>query len=180
MLHRNAPFLAHNNHFRAATQAGPRRSRECLRLPVLGKLYGQTDLVTIQRMRPVAIDLDMPAVGQATKCAYLRSTLNCAKQFHVRSLVGEARPLGTEANEKGTAGHCVGATRDSDAASLSPTATPQPTQEQLLEYQRKLSDNFRPLLRGKRVVCLGIPDEYEFMQPELVDLLEVKVGRYLR
>lgn len=48
------------------------------------------------------------------------------------------------------------------------------------QHQRRLSDNFRPQLRGKRVVCLGIPDDYAFMQPELVDLLEAKVARYLR
>ena len=48
------------------------------------------------------------------------------------------------------------------------------------QHQRKLADNFGAQLRGKRVVCLGIPDDYQFMQPELVDLLEVKVGRYLR
>lgn len=48
------------------------------------------------------------------------------------------------------------------------------------QHQRKLSDNFRAQLRDKRVICLGIPDDYEFMQPELVDLLEAKVARYLR
>lgn len=47
-------------------------------------------------------------------------------------------------------------------------------------HQRKLSDNFKAQLRGKRVVCLGIPDDYEFMQPELVELLEAKVAKYLR
>ena len=48
------------------------------------------------------------------------------------------------------------------------------------QHQRKLSDNFSAQLRGKRVVCLGIPDDYEFMQPELVDLLKAKVGEHLR
>ena len=48
------------------------------------------------------------------------------------------------------------------------------------QHQRKLSDNFRPQLRGKRVVCLGIPDDYEFMQSELVELLQAKVAKVLR
>lgn len=47
------------------------------------------------------------------------------------------------------------------------------------QHQRKLSQTFGPYLRGKRVVCLGIPDDYEYMQPELVDLLEAKVLKYL-
>ena len=32
---------------------------------------------------------------------------------------------------------------------------------------------------AKRVICLDIPDDYEFMQPELVRLLEIKVSRHL-
>lgn len=47
------------------------------------------------------------------------------------------------------------------------------------QHQRKLSDNFKAQLRGKRVICLGIRDDYQFMQPELVDLLEAKVGKHL-
>jgi predicted protein tyrosine phosphatase len=34
-------------------------------------------------------------------------------------------------------------------------------------------------LKGKRVVCLDIRDEYGFMQPELVALLLAKVGPFL-
>jgi predicted protein tyrosine phosphatase len=48
------------------------------------------------------------------------------------------------------------------------------------QHHRKLSDNFRVHLRGKRVVCLGIRDDYEFMQPELIDLLEAKFGKCRR
>lgn len=48
------------------------------------------------------------------------------------------------------------------------------------QHLRKLSEKFKAHLRDKRVVCLGIPDDYEFMQPELVELLEAKVGRYVR
>jgi predicted protein tyrosine phosphatase len=40
----------------------------------------------------------------------------------------------------------------------------------------KLAKQFRKHLNGKRVVCLDIADKYTFMQPELVALLEKKVG----
>lgn len=46
-------------------------------------------------------------------------------------------------------------------------------------HRSKLSAKFQPHLRGKRIVCLDIPDEYDFMDPELVALLEAKVPRHL-
>jgi predicted protein tyrosine phosphatase len=46
-------------------------------------------------------------------------------------------------------------------------------------HQRRLQQRFGPQLKGKRVICLGIPDDYQYMQPELVELLERKVGIYL-
>jgi predicted protein tyrosine phosphatase len=44
----------------------------------------------------------------------------------------------------------------------------------------KLSKRFKKHLNGKRVVCLDIPDDYEYMQAELVKLLEARVGKFLR
>jgi len=35
-------------------------------------------------------------------------------------------------------------------------------------------------LEGKRVVVLDIPDEFEFMQPELVSLLKAKLPRVIQ
>ena len=43
----------------------------------------------------------------------------------------------------------------------------------------RLQRRFRPHLKGARVICLDIPDDYAFMQPELVALLQKKVGPYL-
>ncbi|ALN65038.1 protein-tyrosine-phosphatase [Lysobacter antibioticus] len=43
----------------------------------------------------------------------------------------------------------------------------------------KLQRKFRAQLRGKRVVCLDIPDDYEYMAPELVALLQARVPRHL-
>ena len=45
--------------------------------------------------------------------------------------------------------------------------------------KQKLSRRFRPYLRRARVVCLDIADNYAFMQPELVQLLQTRVGRHL-
>jgi predicted protein tyrosine phosphatase len=46
--------------------------------------------------------------------------------------------------------------------------------------RNKLSAKFKRHLNGKRVICLEIPDEYEYMQPELIRLLEAKAGKFLR
>ncbi|HBQ97818.1 low molecular weight protein tyrosine phosphatase family protein [Roseofilum sp. Belize BBD 4] len=42
-------------------------------------------------------------------------------------------------------------------------------------HRRKLSKQFQPWLKNKRVVCLDIADEYEYMEPALVELLKRKV-----
>ncbi|QLQ34160.1 MAG: phosphotyrosine protein phosphatase [Candidatus Thiothrix singaporensis] len=47
-------------------------------------------------------------------------------------------------------------------------------------HRNKLSKKFKSHLKDKRVICLNIPDDYAYMQPELVKLLENKVGAYLR
>lgn len=47
-------------------------------------------------------------------------------------------------------------------------------------HRNRLSRNFRTHLNGKRVICLDIPDDYEYMQAELVQLLEIKAGKFLR
>ena len=46
-------------------------------------------------------------------------------------------------------------------------------------HRNKLSKKFRASLDGKRVICLGIPDDYEYMDPVLVKLLNIKVQPFL-
>jgi predicted protein tyrosine phosphatase len=46
-------------------------------------------------------------------------------------------------------------------------------------HRNKLASKFKPHLANTRVICLDIPDEYEYMDPELVRLLKVKVSRHL-
>ena len=46
-------------------------------------------------------------------------------------------------------------------------------------HKQKLSHKFKPYLKNKRIICLDIPDEYDYMQPELVELLKKKVLPFL-
>ena len=46
-------------------------------------------------------------------------------------------------------------------------------------HQAKLRRGFGHALKGKRVVCLDIPDDYDYMAPELVTLLGKRAGRFL-
>jgi predicted protein tyrosine phosphatase len=46
-------------------------------------------------------------------------------------------------------------------------------------HRNKVSKKFKVLLKGKKLVCLDIPDEYERMDPVLVRLLESRVMRHL-
>ena len=47
-------------------------------------------------------------------------------------------------------------------------------------HRSRLGKRFRAHLNGKQVVCLDIADDYDFMQPELIRLLEAKAGRFLK
>lgn len=47
-------------------------------------------------------------------------------------------------------------------------------------HRARLQKRFRKSLKDARVICLDIPDDYAFMQPELVALLQKKVRPFLR
>lgn len=47
------------------------------------------------------------------------------------------------------------------------------------KHLRRLQEKFADELAGKRVICLNIPDDFQFMQPELVTLLQSAVTPYL-
>ncbi|RDD81033.1 phosphotyrosine protein phosphatase [Dyella tabacisoli] len=47
-------------------------------------------------------------------------------------------------------------------------------------HRRRLQSRYRARLKHKQVVCLDIPDRYDFMQPELIELLLRKAGPLLR
>ena len=77
-----------------------------------------------------------------------------------------------------------------DSAGLAEDAEVTLTTEQLdwaelimvmeASHRRRLQARHRDHLKGKRVICLNIPDNYDFMQPELVALLLRKAGPLLR
>ena len=46
-------------------------------------------------------------------------------------------------------------------------------------HRNRLLKRYKSHLKSRRLICLNIPDEYDFMDPVLVRLLEVKVPRYL-
>lgn len=79
---------------------------------------------------------------------------------------------------------------ETDSAGLGGDATAPLSSEQLAwsniifvmekAHRNKLPSRFRKYLNGKRIVCLDIPDDYVYMQPELIKLLEARAGRFLR
>lgn len=78
---------------------------------------------------------------------------------------------------------------ETDSAGLAPDADTQLTSEQIewaevifvmeKTHRTRLAQRFRSHLNGKKIVCLDIPDDYEYMQPELVTLLRRKVTLHL-
>ncbi|UDL87122.1 low molecular weight protein tyrosine phosphatase family protein [Mesorhizobium sp. PAMC28654] len=46
-------------------------------------------------------------------------------------------------------------------------------------HRAKLQKKFKASLKKARIICLDIPDDYEFMDPALVRLLEVRASSYL-
>lgn len=76
------------------------------------------------------------------------------------------------------------------SAGLNPEAE-TPVSSELLEWadvifvmerahRNKLAKNFRPFLKDKRIICLDIPDQFEYMDPALVRLLEAKAGPFFQ
>lgn len=47
-------------------------------------------------------------------------------------------------------------------------------------HRNKVSSKFKDQLKAKRLVVLEIPDNYDYMDPELVRILKTKVPRYVR
>lgn len=79
---------------------------------------------------------------------------------------------------------------ETDSAGLAPDAEVRVSAEQLdwatvilvmeKNHRSKLTRQYRQALVGKRVICLDIPDDYAYMQPELIELLQRKGPALLR
>ena len=46
-------------------------------------------------------------------------------------------------------------------------------------HRSKIQGKYRSALKDTRVICLHIPDDYDFMDPALIRLLQAKVPPYL-
>lgn len=46
-------------------------------------------------------------------------------------------------------------------------------------HRNKLQKRYRADLKGARLICLDIPDDYEYMDEGLIALLKAKVSRHL-
>lgn len=46
-------------------------------------------------------------------------------------------------------------------------------------HRNKVQKKFRSALGNARVICLDIPDDYEFMDPALIRLLQARLSRHL-
>lgn len=47
-------------------------------------------------------------------------------------------------------------------------------------HKSKVTKKFQSLLADEGIACLDIPDNYECMQPELIELLKARVPKYVR
>ena len=75
---------------------------------------------------------------------------------------------------------------ETDSAGLSPDADCPLSADQIewadiicvmeKRHRTQLAQQFKGQLCGKRVVCLDIPDDYQFLKPELVALLGKRVA----
>ena len=46
-------------------------------------------------------------------------------------------------------------------------------------HRRKLNEKYGQHLKGKRIIVLGIPDDYQYMDPELIAILRRKCAQFL-
>jgi len=48
------------------------------------------------------------------------------------------------------------------------------------KHLRRLREKFGPMLKeDKKVICLDIPDEFTYMDEELIDILRTRVSEYI-
>jgi predicted protein tyrosine phosphatase len=47
------------------------------------------------------------------------------------------------------------------------------------KHVRRLQEKFAEAVAGRAIICLNIPDDFEFMQSELIDLLQATVTPHL-
>jgi len=48
------------------------------------------------------------------------------------------------------------------------------------KHNRRITDKFGSLLANKTVICLDIPDDYNYMDEELIEILYSRVSEYIK
>lgn len=97
-------------------------------------------------------------------------------------LCGKARKRGPTAAELVTKWDvanvdCAGISTDADTlVSLNEIEWADRIIVMELKQKKKLNSLFKSALNGKAIRCLGIPDKYEYMQPELIKILTSKLA----
>lgn len=46
-------------------------------------------------------------------------------------------------------------------------------------HREKIRRRFKSSLNGKKIICLGIPDDFSYMDPGLIAILKKKVSPFL-
>lgn len=46
-------------------------------------------------------------------------------------------------------------------------------------HKNKLAKKYKNFITGKRIICLDISDDYDYMDPKLISILKAKVERFL-
>jgi predicted protein tyrosine phosphatase len=47
------------------------------------------------------------------------------------------------------------------------------------KHIRRLKDRFGSMLAGKTLICMDIPDDYKYMDEELIEILYFRVSEYI-
>jgi Predicted protein tyrosine phosphatase len=47
------------------------------------------------------------------------------------------------------------------------------------KHMRRVKDKYYDIVVDKKLICLNIPDEYEYMEEALIDILKASVDEYL-
>jgi predicted protein tyrosine phosphatase len=114
---------------------------------------------------------------QHTGMPQLQKLLFVCSQNRIRSLTAEKLLTGHPLYEVRSAG------TDHDAR-IRVTAEHIGWADQIFvmekHHQNRLRKKFRNELKGKALVCLNIPDEYEPLGDDLVEILRARLARYLQ
>lgn len=47
------------------------------------------------------------------------------------------------------------------------------------KHIRRIKEKFQDMLAGKKLICLDIPDDYQFMDEDLIEILFSRVSEYI-